>query len=109
MMTSFKGNAYLALGEYEKAIACYNFSVQHKQNILEELKTHPKLIEVSGGERSSNYNGTMADMHYSIADCKIYLGQLDEALTEINTALDLIPDLPEFHKESYFNLKGIST
>ncbi|KAB2858736.1 MAG: tetratricopeptide repeat protein [Flavobacteriales bacterium] len=106
MMLSFKGNAYLALNEYEKAIEFYNLSLKHKDNILAEIKINPRFADASNEQITSFYKGSLASTYFSISECKTNLGYFDEALKEINTALELAPDIKDFNKEAYYNLRG---
>lgn len=106
MMLSFKGNAHLALNEFEKAIEFYNLSLKHKDNILTEIKINPRFVDASNEQITSFYKGSLASTYFSISECKVNLGHFDEALTNINKALELAPDIKEFNKEAYYNLRG---
>lgn len=106
MMLSFKGNAHLALNEYEKAIEFYNLSLKNKDNILTEIKINPRFADASNEQITSFYKGSLASTYFSISECKTNLGYFDEALKEINTALELAPDINDFNKEAYYNLRG---
>lgn len=106
MMLSFKGNAHLALNQCEKAIECYNLSLKYKESILTEIKINPRFVLTSNDEIISFYNGSLASIYFSISQCKTILGLFDEALKEINTALELSPDIKDFNKEEYYNFRG---
>ena len=106
MMLSFKGNAHLALNQYQQAIEYYNLSLKHKESILTEIKINPRFTGASDDKILSFYNGSLASTYFSISECRTNLGQFDEALNEINIALELAPDLKDFNKEAYYNLRG---
>lgn len=106
MMISFKGNAYLALNEYEKAIECYNLSLKYRDAILTEIKINPRFANTPGEQVTSMYNNFLASIYYNLAECKIYLGKFDEALADIDIALELATDIEGFNKETYYNLRG---
>ncbi len=106
MILSFKGNAHLALNDFEKAIVCYNQSLMNKENLLIEIKSNPRFTDVPAEDVTRFYEGTLASIYYSLSECKINLQQLDEALLDINSAIQLAPDIEGFNKESYYNLRG---
>jgi len=106
MMLSFKGNAYLALNQYEQAIENYNLSLKYKENILAEIKLNPRFADASTEKITSFYNGSLASTYFSISECKLNLGLYEEALTQINKAIELAPDIKEFNKEAYYNMRG---
>lgn len=106
MMLSFKGNAHLALNQFQQAIEYYNLSLKYKESILAEIKINPRFTGASNDKILSFYNGSLASTYFSISECRTNLGQFDEALKEINTALELAQDLNDFNKEAYYNLRG---
>ncbi len=106
LMHSFKANAHLALREYAKAIESYNLALQHKNNILEEFKKNPRFSDSTDVDFNPYLKGALADIHYSLAECKVNLDQYNEALIDINKALELLPDLKGLNKETYYNLRG---
>jgi tetratricopeptide (TPR) repeat protein len=106
MTLSFQGNAYLALFDYKNAIKCYYSALNHKENILTEIKSNPRYADASNENITIFYNGSIAFIHLSIGDCKIYLGLFDEALSEINKAIEIAPDIKDFNKETYYNMRG---
>jgi tetratricopeptide (TPR) repeat protein len=106
MILAFKGNTYLAINEYQKALDSYQLSLKNKENYLTEIKLNPRFSEASPETISSFYEGSIASTYYSIAECKVNLGDFDEALIDINTALKLVPNIQELNKETYFNLRG---
>lgn len=106
MILSFKGNAHLALNQYEQAIEHYKQSLKYKEIFLAEIKTNPRFTGASEDEIAIFYNGSLASTYYSMSECLINLGQVEQALKEINTALELAPNGNDFSKESYYNLRG---
>ncbi len=106
MMLSFKGNAYLAVNNYKEAIEYYELSLKNKESVLSEIRVNPRFSNAPEESVQKFYDGHLAATHSNIAECMANLGLFDEGLTEINIALDLIPDLPDFNKETYYNLRG---
>lgn len=106
MMLSFKGNAYKAVGDYDKAIEFYRIALLYKESILTEIKNNSRFASVSNEDISSFYYGSLATIYFSISECNTYLGHFDEAMHEITTALELAPDIKDFSLEEYYNLRG---
>lgn len=106
MLLAFKGNTFLALNEYQKALDSYQISLKNKENYLTEIKINPRFAEASPEEIEQFYKGSIASTYYSVAECKVNLGDFDAALMDINTALTSMPNIQEFNKETYYNLRG---
>ena len=106
MMLSFKGNTYLALNEYQKALESYQLSLNNKTNYVTEIKINPRFAEASPEEIEQFYRGSIASTYFSISECKVNLGDFDAALIDINTALTLVPNIQELNTETYYNLRG---
>ncbi|QHI36466.1 Lipopolysaccharide assembly protein B [Kordia antarctica] len=106
MMLSFKGNTYLILNEFEKALACYSVSLKNKEKIKAEIKINPRFSGASSDKITSYYNGSLATIYLSISECNINLGRFNEAFTEINKGITVAPSIDGFNKEAYFNMRG---
>jgi tetratricopeptide (TPR) repeat protein len=107
MMLSFKGNAHMALNEYEQAIFCYNESLKHKENMIIEIKENPRFADATTETITSFYDGSLASSYFGLAECKVNLGFIDDALLEINQAIDLLPKkVKDYNPETYYNLRG---
>ena len=106
MMLSFKGNAHLALNEFENAIKLYDLSLNNKNNLPVEIESNPKINNESSSYKQQFINGSLSSTYYSLSECKLNLGKYDDALANINTAMDLMPTIDDFNKEAYFNLRG---
>jgi len=106
MILSFKGNAHLALKDYQNAEANYKLALANKQGLLVEYEKNPRFAAASRQELLTYYNAAVASIYYTDAECKIYAGQFDEALRDMNEAIALVPDLPGLNKETYFNRRG---
>lgn len=106
MMLSFKGNTYLVLNEYEKALNYYKRSLEHKENIREEIKVNPRFSGASSERINSYYNGSLATIYLSMSECEVYLGNFDEAFTAIEEGLKLAPVIDGFNTEAYYNMRG---
>lgn len=106
MTLAFKGNALMALEKYEEAINSYKEALKHKDNTINNLKTNPRLADASNTEIEKVYKASVATNHFNIAESYIYLGNLDQALLEINTAIELAPDGSPARKEAFYNVKG---
>jgi len=106
MILSFKGNAHLALKDYQNAEANYKLALENKQGLLLEYEKNPRFATSSRQEMLTYYNVAVASIYYTDAECKIYAGQFDVALSDMNEAIALVPDLPGLNKETYFNRRG---
>ena len=106
MMLSFKGNAHLALNEFENAIKLYDLSLNNKNNLPVEIESNPKINNESSSYKQQFINGSLSSTYYSLSECKLNLGKYDEALADIHTAIKLAPEIESFNKEVYYNLRG---
>jgi len=97
-MHSFKGNILLAINECENAISSFNMALKYKENYLTEIKMSPNFKDAPNSVLTNFYNASIGSIFYSLAECKVYLGNFDDALVNINIALDLMPDLENFNK-----------
>lgn len=104
---SFKGNALMALGNYKDAIDCYNKSLLYKESIFPEIFKNPRFADASKETLTKFFNGSMSSVRYSLAECYLYLGILNDALIEINLAFDLAIGVSEIGIERYHNLRGL--
>ncbi|WP_344924197.1 tetratricopeptide repeat protein [Aquimarina addita] len=105
MLLSFKGNTLLAIEKYEKAIEFYTYSLEKKESVKDEIAVHPRF-EKESKKQTSFYDRFLASTNLSITECLIYLDRMDEALIKINEAIALIPDVVDFNKEFYYNIRG---
>lgn len=106
MMLSFRGNAYLALKDFNPALIDYAASIKNKENLNEDIAANQKHTRLLGESIDTYSKGLFAFMQISIAEAKFGLGQYENALTEINKGIELAPDLKEIGKENYFNVRG---
>lgn len=103
---SFKGNALMAVSQYQLALENYYLSLENKANIREEVLANPRFKSVSQQEIDDFYNGSLATTYSSIAECWINLGQLDKALQEIQTAIEIAPKIDEIGIQTFYNMRG---
>lgn len=111
IILSFRGNAYLALNDYENALNDYYASIENTDNLFNELKQNSNLMINSKDSVDSYINHFVATTRLSIAESKFCSGKYDEALNEINIGLDCIENnltscLFELNKEYYYYLRG---
>ena len=105
MLLTFKGNALLALKENENALKNYQDALANQQALLAELKLARNLASASEADVQKAYKATLADIHFGIASAKANLNDFDEALAQINTAIQLKGEIKE-GLEIYYNLRG---
>lgn len=105
MILSFKGNAYLALRDYKKASINYALSLEYKENLMAELQNNHRLTS-NRTDIGTFYKISIASIYYNNAECKMYDGSFDNALTEMNEALAFAPNAAGFNKETYYNRRG---
>jgi len=106
MILSFRGNAYFALKNYVKALPDYYSSIKNKANVIYDIEANQKHTQLTNESIDTYVNGFIASMQISIAESKFALGQYDEALIEINKGIEIAPDIKEFGKENYYNVRG---
>lgn len=107
MILSFKGNAYLALTDYKNALANYHASLENKESIIVELKKNARFVNASEADMLSYYNSSLASIYFGIAECQHYSEDFAGALTSINKAISLAPNLKELNIETYYNRRGL--
>ncbi|ALL06361.1 hypothetical protein AQ505_13150 [Pedobacter sp. PACM 27299] len=109
MTLNFRGNTYLALKQYHKALSSYQLALKNKQSLVQAIKTNPRFS--TGAKPSVSKTETeiaktfLAELHYHIAECKMYTGADEDALSEINIAIALAPDSADFPKGSYLDMR----
>ena len=106
MMLSFKGNAHLALLEFQDAIPPYTESLKNKDNFIDEIRINPRFTNASEDQIKSFCNAHLATTYYSLSECKVNTGKLEEALTDINIGLKYLPEGFNEESASYYNLRG---
>lgn len=109
MTLNFRGNAYLTLKQYQKALSSYQLALKNKVHLIREIKANPRFsAQQSAGvskPETETINTFLAELHYHIAECKMYTGAYEGAFSEINTAIGLAPDSADFPKESYLHMR----
>jgi tetratricopeptide (TPR) repeat protein len=73
ILLSFRGNAHFAMLHYTEAIEDYYASGKNKVEIAQQAE------------------GFLSSMQVSIAEAKFMLGKYEEALTDINKAIEMLP------------------
>lgn len=106
LMLSFKGNAYMMVDEYQKALKIYQLSLENKEGILNEVKVNPRFSNASDIAIENYLQGSFSSIYFSMAECNTFLGNFEEAMADINKALDIVPITQEIHLERYYNLRG---
>ena len=109
MTLNFIGNTYLGLKQYHKALSSYQLALKNKKNLIAAIKTNPRFSsssqEAVSKPETETVNTFLAEIHYHIAECKMYTGADEDALSEINIAIALAPDSADFPKDSYLDLR----
>lgn len=106
MILSFQGNAYMALKNYTAALSCYQAFLKNDEAIGKEVRANVRFNRASEAELSVFQKGSVASVHFNMAQCNIYTGKFEDALNAINQALALAPDVKDFEKERYYNTRG---
>ena len=106
MILSFKGNALLELKDYENAIVNYKLALENKEKLLIELKLNPRFENFTESRINEFYQSSIATIYMSIAECYIYLGNINEALIEVNNAIDYLPVNSTVEKANFYNMRG---
>jgi tetratricopeptide (TPR) repeat protein len=103
---SFRGNAYLEVKKYEKAIADYDLSNQNVENLIVDMRENSNYKSMDEVEFMKHVNGTIALNSLLSSESKFELQKYDDALLEIEKAIKSVPDLPKFGLEKYYNIRG---
>lgn len=108
MLLSFKGNAHMALSQYEQAIDCYTLSLKNKESFLSEINGNPYL-DTLNVKITSYYTGSIAEIYFHLAQCWAKLGNYNTALQEINSGIELLQqikdEIEEIRIEDYYDLR----
>lgn len=106
MLLSFKGNALFASKKYTEAVTGYNACLKNKDNVIEEAKANQAHLSLKNQSTETYVNGFVAGTELYLAQSYFALGQYGDAITAINKAIDIAPDLKELGKETYYNVRG---
>ena len=106
MILSFRGNAFFALKDYVKALIDYYSSIKNKENLIYDIVANQKHTQMTSESIDKYVSGFIASMQINIAESKFALEQYEEALIEINKGIEIAPNLKEFGKENYYNVRG---
>lgn len=106
MALSFRGNSFLALKNYRSALESYYSALENKEQLLADIKSNPRFADATPENITMYYNGSLASIQVSIAICKFAFGLYKEALSEIEKGITLAPDVKDFGKEDFYNVRG---
>jgi tetratricopeptide (TPR) repeat protein len=106
LLLSYQGNALLGIGDYAKALISYEAVLRRKSGILTELKQNYRFENSSKQELDLMYQGTIAEVYLGIAEAQLYLGHFEPALTAVNQGLAIVPDMKNYPREKFLNLRG---
>jgi tetratricopeptide (TPR) repeat protein len=106
MSLSFRGNSYFESTQYEKAIADYTNSIENKDNLIVDMQKNPNYALMQKSDVDKYVNATVATNYLMMAESKFALQKYDEALLEIEKAIQTAPELKEFGLENYYNIRG---
>jgi DNA-directed RNA polymerase subunit alpha len=112
----FLGKCYQEREEYEKALECFELSIQANEDEYQIQINIAETERMSGDPQgalkkiqklSKGHDGD-ADLHYQWAHCLDNLGEYEEALTHYNQALEIDSTHPGslFRLAYYYDLSG---
>lgn len=87
MMTSFRGNAFFALGNYKEAEAEYTKSLFLKNNLATEIQQSWNYDEKSETEKQQMLSTYLVDIYGHRAEARISLGNYAAAQDDVQEAL----------------------
>jgi tetratricopeptide (TPR) repeat protein len=106
MCLSFRGNAYYAMSDHKNALADYTASIASREKISAEAGANARFAEAAPAELDAYVTGFISTTQVHIAECKLALGYIEEALTDINKAIETAPNIKEYGLENYFLVRG---
>ncbi len=106
MMINFRGNAYLKLKEYNRAIKDYSESIGKKDYFIRDMKRNYRNSSDAPDVFDAKVNTYMANTLQSMAEAEFALGLHGEALKDVNTAIATQHTSAEATTENFYNLRG---
>ena len=106
MLLSFAGNALYMLKEYEHALLSFEAAKKNRGNLEADVRLNPNFKNAQDDSVALYIKGLMAFMQITIAESKYYLGKNDEAIEAINKGLEMSPNLHDFPKTNYYEVRG---
>lgn len=106
MLSSFRGNAYLALKKYKEALPDYYAAVKSPAGVKEALLANTRYSNTSADSVELFLNSFLVDNYSTIAESQFALGRYDEAIKEINRAIALAPRKVGPGKKMPYNVRG---
>lgn len=106
MTLSFRGNAYLRLEEYDKALIDYYASIKNKDNLEADIIANQEHTLIDISSMKTQVANFLAYMQLTIAECKFGLKKYEEALKEVNKGIDMLPQKDIVEAEKYYNVRG---
>lgn len=105
MLTSFRGNAHFALGNFPQAESDYTQSLANRNQLPAEVNQSMNFRNADALQKQAYINGSLADVYRQRAEVRINLNNYTGALADIEETLKIIPpDAPG--KEYAYNTKG---
>lgn len=106
MILSFRGNAFFMLGKHEQALKDYQSALENLESVKAEIKANEARLLEQGISFETYYVGYQAGIYLQLAETKLALNQVQQALTDINQAIHLLPNVSNFGAEAYYNVRG---
>ncbi len=107
MTLSFRGNAYIQTGEYQKAIDDYYASIVYADdNMMNDVQNNENFRDKSRDSMQHYVNGVISTNRSSIAEARFALRQYDKALLEIDSAMGIGKSLFPATETSFLNTRG---
>lgn len=101
-----RGNSYMALKNYKGALENYYSALENKDKLMADVRGNSRFAEGPSDKATLYYNGSLASIYISIAICKFAQGLYIEALSAIEKGITLAPDVKDFGKEDFYNVRG---
>jgi tetratricopeptide (TPR) repeat protein len=105
MSLNFRGNAYMRMFEYKKAIADYEASIKNDDNLLNDLKANQQHTKINFDSIAFFKDAFNASTLRSMAECYFELGDYNASMLYLNKALYLNKDV-KAEKEEMYNVRG---
>ena len=106
LMTSFRGNAYLASGNYKKAEEDYTRAIDLRKNLLPEVEQSWNYRELDGPQKDLYTKGLLTAIYNTRAEARMKSGNDASAAEDIDEVLANHPENAHSRDHTYV-LKGV--
>jgi tetratricopeptide (TPR) repeat protein len=105
-LISFRGNAFFALKKYKDAIADYEMAVSKKENVKSDLNPQKRKFYEEKNYLDKFTDGLISSDLYLMSASYFIVGDFEKAMNSIIEAIKIAPEVNDFGKENYLNLRG---